>query len=424
MKQRGPCPISRCDLRDHATQERIDRIWERIEADLPMVESAAPAPSRWIIGGIAAVAASLTAGLLLGKLIWDQPAAAIEMLDPPAVASTPRESSYEVLAAATRGQTYALPGGGQAVLSPGSILELLRQRSDGVELRLVQGDVTIDAAGVPPERTFAVFAGESLLSTQGGGRVLVRRDDHGFEVQVSQGDARLQSPQGERKLVQGEQVRTAWMHTPRPVARHLSSPLHSARVMPTPTPVALQESAPPVSNVPDWLSRGRAGDSEEALRLLRAQPGGIDGAIMAASDADSLWEIHDIAIRQDPAAACRALIRVAEAFPGDASAQLAAFKLGNYYRRAGQHELASKWFALAAQSPEGVLAEDALCKQFRTAPNETQALRFAQEYLVKYPDGRCKEEAERLIAGEASDDTGESSTKTTDNTKPAQEPSD
>jgi len=89
---------------------------------------------------------------------------------------------------------------------------------------------------------------------------------------------------------------------------------------------------------------------------------------------------------------------VTEAFPNDASAQLAAYKLGNYYRRAGKHEEANKWFARAAESTEGVLAEDALCNQFRNALQEEEALRFAQEYLAKYPDGRCKQEAERLVA--------------------------
>ena len=63
MKQRGPCPISRCDLRDHATQERIDRIWERIEADLPMVESAAPA---LLVG----LSVDLLYGGVCSQLVW------------------------------------------------------------------------------------------------------------------------------------------------------------------------------------------------------------------------------------------------------------------------------------------------------------------------------------------------------------------
>ena len=111
-----------------------------------------------------------------------------------------------------------------------------------------------------------------------------------------------------------------------------------------------------------------------------------------------------MAIRLDSAAAFRSLARVVETFPDDASAPLAAYKLGNYYRRAGQDELANKWFARVAASPDGVLTEEALCEQFRTAPNETEARRHAQDYLIKFPNGRCKAHAQQLISGEPSDD--------------------
>jgi len=405
MTRRGLAPISRSDLRDHATEERIDRIWERIDADLPAVDGAA-SPSRWMVGVLAAVVASLAGGLLLGKLIWDQPVP-VEVSSTPTVATTDAERSLGVFAAGTRGQTYPLPGGGQIVLSPGTMLELVRQQGNVVELRLVQGEATIDTMGVPSDKLVAVFAGEALLSTQGGGLVRVRRDEHDLEVRVADGSVSVRSPDGEQRLAKGDHVRTALLRTARPVARLVPVPEASSPAFPVQQPVAVAEPPAPGPSVPDWQVRSRAGDSDDAFRLLRAQPGGIDAVILAAGDADSLWEIHDVAIRQDPGAAYRALTRVAEAFPGDASAQLAAYKLGNYYRRAGQHELANKWFAQAAESPEGVLAEDALCKQFRTAPNETEALRFAQEYLVKYPDGRCKPEAERLISGDPSDETDE-----------------
>lgn len=405
MNRRGVPPISRSDLRDHATPERIDRIWEQIEADMPALESSTSSPPRLMVGVVAAVAASLAGGLLLGKLIWDQPLPA-DVVPSPTVASAGPDPSLGVFAAGTRGQSFDLPGGGRLVLSPGATVEVVRQQGDTLELRLVQGEATINTAGSPPRQLVAVLAGEATLSTQGGGVVRVRRNEHDLEVSVADGHVSVHSPDGDQNLVKGQHARAIPLRSIRPTARVVTPlPRGSARVEIEGEPVAIAEPAAVVpAPLPDWQSRSRAGDVQDALRLLRSQPGGIDGAIQSATDADTLWEIHDVASSQDPGAAYRALTRVAEAFPMADSAQAAAYKLGNYYRRAGQHELANKWFARAAESAEGVLAEDALCKQFRTAPNEGEALRFAQEYLAKYPDGRCKHEAERLMAGDPSED--------------------
>ncbi|PKN48387.1 MAG: hypothetical protein CVU63_05205, partial [Deltaproteobacteria bacterium HGW-Deltaproteobacteria-20] len=97
MTRRGLAPISRSDLRDHATEERIDRIWERIDADLPAADGAA-SPSRWMVGVLAAVVASLAGGLLLGKLIWDQPVP-VEVSSTPTVATTDPDRALGVFAA-------------------------------------------------------------------------------------------------------------------------------------------------------------------------------------------------------------------------------------------------------------------------------------------------------------------------------------
>jgi hypothetical protein len=360
-----------------------------------------------MVGVLAAVVASLAGGVLLGKLIWDQPRSA-EVSAAPTVAAAPSEDDVSVFAAGTRGRSYPLPGGGHLRLSPGTTVEVVRHQGDALELRLVQGEATIDTAGASSQKLVALVAGEASLSTLGGGVVRVRRNEHDLDISVANGHVSVRSPDGTHQVAKGDPVLAVPLRRVRPTARLMApAPGGSSRVEAVREPAAVLEPVAASPSLPDWQARSRVGDTQEALRLLRAQPGGVDGAIQAAGDADALWEIHDVAIRHDPTAAYRALTRVAEAFPGDASAQLAAYKLGNYYRRAGQHEQANKWFARTAESSEGILAEDALCKQFRTSPNEEEARKFAQEYLVRYPDGRCKREAERLIAGGSSDDTEE-----------------
>lgn len=407
MTRRGAPTISRSDLRDHATPERIDRIWERIDADLSVPDMSPGASSRMMVGVLAAVVASLAGGVLLGKLIWDQPNAA-EVSAAPTVAAAPPENDPSVFAAGTQGRSYPLPGGGHLQLSPGTTVEVVRHQGDALELRLVQGEATIDTAGASSQKLVALVAGEAMLSTQGGGVVRVRRNEHDLDISVADGEVSVRSPDGSHQVAKGDPVLAVPLRRVRPTARLMApAPEGSSRVEVVREAVPVQDSPAISPTLPDWQARSRVGDTQEALRLLRAQPGGVDGAIQAAGDADALWEIHDVAIRHDPVAAYRALTRVAEAFPGDASAQLAAYKLGNYYRRAGQHDQANKWFARTAESSEGILAEDALCKQFRTSPNPEEARKFAQEYLVRYPDGRCKREADRFIAGESSDNSEE-----------------
>lgn len=397
MNRRGVPPISRSDLRDHATPERIERIWEQVEASLPIPEPSTGSPSRLMFGVTAAVAASLAGGLLLGKLIWDQPLPAD--VSPVATLSTASaEQPSEVFAAGSRGQSFALPGGGNLELSPGATVEVVRHEGDTLELRLVQGEATIDTAGSPPQKLVALLAEEATLSTQGGGIVHVRRSDHDMDVSVRDGHVNVRSPDGDQRLGKGEHASAIPIRSIRPT---------TARVAPQPRGSApVEESGIPVPSEPivavappaDWRAASRANDIPGALEMLRAQPAGIDGAIQSAADPDMLWDIHDVALKHDPAAAMRALMRVVDAFPGDASAQMAAFKLGDYYKKAGQAELSRKWYARAAGT-DGALAEDAVCRLLRSTQNEQEALRLAQEYVAKYPDGRCKQDAEQVMAG-------------------------
>jgi tetratricopeptide (TPR) repeat protein len=155
---------------------------------------------------------------------------------------------------------------------------------------------------------------------------------------------------------------------------------------------------------PDWRSKYNTGDLADALDLLRQSPGGIDGAIVTARSAAELAAISDIARAKggDPAAALNALTQLVDRFPSDPYAEIAAYTLGGMYEKIGQSDQAQKYFE-RARSLKGVLAEDALCKQIRAehrAGRKDEAKRMAKEYVIKYPDGRCKEDVERALSGE------------------------
>jgi len=445
--------ISHSDLRDHATEDRIDRIWNRIDADLPAapvsqltsIPTSIPTPNpvamrdghsatgRWS-SVLVAVAASLAAGLLVGKIIWDRPAL-VEMAETsviPAVeiAQAQNQTQYqihEIYAAGVRARSYPLPGGGQVVLSHSTMLEVVSEQADTIELRLVQGEATIDASEVSSNNRVVVLSGEASLVTQGGGVVHVKRNDEVLEVYVTNGTASVRSPSGEHSLSKGDSVHAALLHQAKPVdsvsVAHVPTRL---RLAARSTAAAEQETPRPAmqDSKPDWKTKKEAGDIQGAFISLQSQPGGIDAAIFAATDTDGLWAVYDVARGRDVAAAFRALERVVNAFPNDDSTQTAAYKLSRYYRSIGQSELAERWSALAAAaSPDGELTEDALCEQFRSAPNESSAKRHAQEYLVKYPNGRCKADAQRLISGESSENndptTGPSDDEQASDTPPS-----
>src|SRR6185295_14708177 len=108
MSRRSVPPIAPTDLRDHADEERIGRIWERIEHDLGGVEPAQRRSSSLAVALLAAAAMAFGGGLLVGKLVWrESPSLAI-----PATLS-PDRPALDVFAAGSQTRTFTLPGGGE-----------------------------------------------------------------------------------------------------------------------------------------------------------------------------------------------------------------------------------------------------------------------------------------------------------------------
>lgn len=412
MTRRSVPSIQPSDLRDHADEERVARIWERLDHDLAGRERDKPKSTTptFILAAAAFGIATFALGIWVGGRSTTNERVAQEI----AATSPDNESTQSVLAAGSKQATYSLPSGGTVTLSPGSTVEL-EHNDDTLVLKLLRGEARVDATLTSSSTDVALIAEDARLSSLAGSDVFVRRNQADIDVRVASGSVRLSWPDGSRVLASGEAISAFPMRTLAPVSR-ADEEDSEARPSPTSTPapheiahvpLALPLRAEAQAVVPaaaDWRVRYNAGELSQALELLRQQPGGIDGAIASARSASELAAISDIARAKggEPGAAVKALTELVDRFPSDPYAEIAAYTLGGMYEKMGQADNAQKYFA-RARSLKGVLAEDALCKQIRAehlARRKDEAERMAKEYVNKYPDGRCKEDVERILAGE------------------------
>ncbi|WP_437287794.1 FecR domain-containing protein [Sorangium sp. So ce406] len=407
MSRRGLPRIAPADLRDHATDDRIARVWDRIEHDLHAREPASRRRAGTAALLAAATFAAFAGGLWLGKSIWSEAPGA-----PAATAVAPTDdvpSLVDVFAAGTQARTFQLPGGGTISLTPGTTVEV-EQRADGgaLTLRLVQGEASLDTVSGPRAAALSLVAGEARLAMASGSALRVRHNVDDIDVDVTDGSVKLTSPAGSRELGRGDaeegvpiRERTAAVAQPEPRRpRSTTAPLPRAS-----EPVASVESPVAAPPPPDWRARYNAGNVAEALQSLQQQSGGVDGAIASAKTARELMDLSDLlrAKGGDRAAAMRAFARVVEGFPTDANAPIAAYKLGDMYASMGEQALAARYYEQSRSlSPEGNLAEDSFCKRIRAevvAGHKDEASQMAREYVAKYPDGRC-EDVQQILSGE------------------------
>lgn len=401
MSRRSVPRISSADLRDHAEEERVERIWARLDAELPGV---APVASRRPIFTYLAIAAAFSAfagGVVVGKTAFQRP---VLMAIAP-VQSTER-TTVDVLAAGSEGRSFALPGGGQLMLQPGATVEVERAGGD-LTLKLLQGAASIDTLGTQVGAGLMIVAGEARLNTQAGSVVNVTRNQDDLDVSVSDGSVSITSPAGEKKLGRNSHDQVPLHTTVVAVSPTASPAIHGPRIVRGSRPVA----AHPVKTLPvagtGWFSRYEANDFEGALPLLRQEPGGILGAITSARNATELMAISSLARKGgDPGAGMSALRTVVDRFPDDANAQVAAYSLAGMLQAAGKADEARNYLD-RAKNLNGPFAERALCRRIKdesSAGHKDEAIRQANEYVAKYPDGRCMDEVE--LAHAADDGAG------------------
>src|SRR5690349_3884566 len=92
MSRRSTPRIAPNDLRDHADEARVARVWDRIENDLSGMKEAQPHRAGIVIALIAATMAAFSGGLLVGKSMWkDRSSTELS-----AVASSDRSEVFDV----------------------------------------------------------------------------------------------------------------------------------------------------------------------------------------------------------------------------------------------------------------------------------------------------------------------------------------
>ena len=399
MSRRSVPRIAPADLRDHADEARVERIWARLDADLPAVAPAASRRPALVYLAMAATLSAFAGGILVGKTASQGPALAAI-----APVQSSERTTVDVLAAGSEGRSFSLPGGGQLMLQPGATVEVERAGGE-LTLKLLQGAASVDTIGAQRVAGLMIIAGDAQLNTQAGSVLNVRRNQDDMDVGVSDGSVSITSPAGTQRLDRGGRADAVPIHAVTSALSPATPPAYHA-------PRAARVAAPgqprlsktlPVAG-PGWLSRYDVNDFAGALALLRQEPGGIAGAIGGAHSANELMAISTLARAKDgdPGAAMTALKTVVDRFPEDANAQVAAYSLAGMLQNAGKGEQARDYLD-RAKKLNGPFAEDALCRRIkgdRAAGNKDEAVRQAREYVAKYPDGRCKEDVELALEGD------------------------
>ena len=410
------------DLRDHADEARVDRIWARVQRDLPggskvAVAARSSAPSRRV-GRFVLLAACL-GGVFAAGLLVGAEQLTLSTTEDPEVAAVDAPLS-DVFAAGTRQRTFALPGGGRLVLQPESLVEVVEVRDGSVRLHLLRGRAAVDASTA--NLSFAVVAGEALALAPAGSVVSLSRLDKDVDVAVEQGSVEVLSPAGRRVVGRGQTSRVpivaAVSSTEEAGPSHVvaSQPPHRAsddeKERASSKDPAATEPAEPVAATtpaqdaaPSWLALYEKDKLDEASRVLEER-GGISAAITSAQSARELMALWELAGAKRPDLAIAALKRVADEFPSDPNGAVAAKTLGDTYQRMGQVELAAKYRAQAMQS--GRLSETLLCRQLSDTPRDSaesrhKAKSLALDYLQRFPDGTCREDAKFAVEAAAED---------------------
>lgn len=268
---------------------------------------------------------------------------------------------------------FALPDGSQVrLLGVGSRVEVLEQTAALVRTQLGAGAARFDVRH-DPTRVFEVESGDVKVRVLGTA-FSVALEGALTRVAVERGAVRVQWAGGEAYLSAGQ----AGLYPPTASEETSKAPAE-------PVPDLANTVAEEASSWRKLAKRGAYVDAYKALgptasKSVRDEPADL----MLAADVARL--------SRHPGEATRYLSRVADGFPRDKRAALAAFTLGRVLLEdMGQPGRAADAFRRAQQlSPGGPLAADALAREVDAAQRAGQADRarqLAARYLKLYPEG-------------------------------------
>jgi transmembrane sensor len=270
------------------------------------------------------------------------------------------------------GREFSFADGSRvSLLGTGSRVDVVEQTPARVLTRLGVGSARFDVHH-DPSRVFEVECGDVKVRVLGTAFSLTREGSL-TRVAVERGAVSVEWQGGRVQLAAGQ------------------SGLYPPPGMPT--AVASAEPALDVAGdvgekAASWRKLAKRGDYANAYQALA--PVASNGVRDEPSD---LMLAADVArLSRHPAEATRYLSRVADGFPRDKRAPLAAFTLGRVLLEdLGQPARAADAFRRAQQlAPSGPMASDALAREVEAARRAGQlerAKQVARRYLELYPEG-------------------------------------
>ena len=408
----SPC-LPRIDttmLRDHGSEERIDRVWDRLERNVVLGhEREASSPGRWSV-----VATALAAGFAIGVgvsgYLWSDQSPR----DGVVMAAAETELNTEVFAAGTQPQRYKLPGGAMLSLEPGSIVDTVRREGGVLTLRLVRGEATLNTPqhGQQARRALALLVGNAQLTPAGS--LQVRHDGDTAMVRVIDGSAAVRAPDathGMKNIVLGpddEATVPVRVITAAVAPQDVPSPQPSDEPGPgpdtdlSPRGEDLATPSSPEAPTPAWIIACKSGDDLKAAELISETAG--PAALDDVTDPSLLSCVSlGMRIQKKDDEAIALLERMANNESGtDAMRGIAYRDLAPIYAKKSQHELAQKYRGLAEEHFKGsLLSAEALCNKVQAkdaADDGESVLALGHSYLSQFPDGPCTAKINELLA--------------------------
>ena len=428
MSRRSVPPIDSSDLRDHADDERVERIWNRLEADLDanalfdrhssgdgssLSEGStrrssrpaprhgwAAAPGRTRAWAVLAAAAMFGGGLYVGRVVGSAD------VDHSLAARSTKELALDVFASGSESRVFSLPNGASLALDPESTVEVAEISDSGTTLRLLHGSAAVDNTHVG-SGSVSIVAGEARLTASAGGVVSVRRNEHDVDVAVTSGTVQVEGPDmAPMQLAPGDR-----RHVPILRATTLLDPV-SPRRTDGPLPVTRgrtasvdersehASSSPTVDDavapLPSWRAQYNVNQWDKAYDTAAAQ-GDISTMIDRSQSASELTALSDITGKKKLSAlSMKAARRVIDEFPGDPNISMLAMRVANMLTAAQKPELAQKYYELAKRG--GQFDSDIDCRWLENADVcSVETAPRATTYLEKFPNGSCRDLAESLV---------------------------
>lgn len=426
------------DPRAHArSRARLLQAMDTAELDAaPALPKSVTQPrSRWLwlAAPVAAAACALAIVMVPGEAREAQPIA--YAVDGDAM------SANQMIVAGERSRELAFSDDTRVELSPHSELRVDALRSNGAQLMLAEGEVSLSVHH-EHDTSWEVDAGPWSVHVTGTQfSVAWEPTTAEFAVEVTEGSVRVEGPQGTvAQLEAGDH----FSRTPR-LAADLSGPSALPSMAPGQPGAALAGAIPAMpeaaiampgggtpeaaiaepereaalvegkakgkaktkkaeaaeAKAPSWKELYDEADFTGAWASIAESPGGLHGEANRVS-AGTMLDLADLArFNKARGDARQVLERLRERFPGTRSAGEAAFLLGKMAAEGGHWPKAATWFeAYLDEQPKGTHRSDALGRlmaSYQAAGKQERAREVAADYLERDPKGAHAAKARELL---------------------------